>query len=123
MIQPIGNKILVKPLHQDAVARQLVAAMKSDQRDYVQSLAEQMPEQHGSIVLVQTVPPVCGRVIAVGKPFCEECRQPVSLDVSVGDVVVYHASAGYEVSIDNVEHVILKPADVLLLWRADEGAV
>lgn len=120
MIQPIGNKILVKPLHRDGIARQMIAAMKSDAADFVQKLAEEIaPSDPGKIVLVKTEPPVCGTVIALGEPFCEECRRPVSLDVHPGDVVVYHKTAGFEIGIDGVSHVLMKVNDLLLIWRPD----
>ena len=120
MIQPIGNKILVKPLHRDGIARQMIAAMKSDAADFVHKLAEEIaPSDPGKIILVQTEPPICGTVIALGKPFCEECKRPVTLDVAVGDVVVYHKTAGFEIGVDGVSHVLLKPHDLLLIWRPD----
>lgn len=120
MIQPIGNKILVKPLHRDGIARQMISAMKSDAADFVQKLAEEIaPSDPGKIVLVKTEPPVCGTVMALGKPFCEDCKRPITLDVAVGDVVVYHKTAGFEIGIDGVSHVLLKPVDLLLIWRPE----
>lgn len=120
-ITPIGNKILVLPIHRDAVDRQLIAAMRSENAgDFVQKLAEEIaPIDPGKIVLVKTEPPVCGRVVALGKPFCEECKRAISVDISVGDVVVYHKMSGMEIGIDDVAHVMLKPHDVLLIWRPD----
>lgn len=120
MIQPVGNKILVKPLHRDGIARQMIAAMKSDAADFVQKFAEEIsPSDPGKIILVKTEPPVCGTVMALGKPFCEDCKRPITLDVAVGDVVVYHKTAGFEIGIDGVSHVLLKPVDLLLIWRPE----
>lgn len=121
MITPVGNKILVEPIHRDKLARQMIASMRSETAgDLVQKLAEEIaPMQPGRIVNVTTEPPICGRVVAIGRPICEECRRPIALDLSVDDVVVYHREAGYEIKIDGVEHVFLKPHDVLLIWRPD----
>lgn len=120
-ITPIGNKILVLPMHRDTVDRQLIAAMRSENAgDFVHKLAEEIaPSDPGKLILVKTEPPVCGRVVAIGKPFCEDCRQPVSIDVLAGDVVVYRSVSGLEIKIDDVDHVMLRPHDVLLIWRPD----
>lgn len=129
MIQPIGNKILVKPMIQDSVARQMMAAMRSEgQPAYVQGLANEIEAQHakrgqtGAIVVVETVTPTTGEVIAVGEPFCTECRAPVRSQVTPGDVVVFAKTAGYEISIDRVPHILMTQRDVLLIWRPEQGA-
>ncbi len=118
MLRPIGNKILVKPLYQDAVDRQMIAAMRSHDAEFVRKLAEEISPSKG-LVLVKTTPPVTGTVIAIGRPFCEACQSPISLDIAAGDVVVYHPTAGMEIAIDGVAHVMMQPHDVLVQWRPD----
>ena len=103
------------------VTPRMIAAMRSESAsDLVHRLANELePEGPGKIINVTTEPPICGTVVAMGRPICDECRQPVSIDVSVGDVVVYHKMSGLEIEIDREAHVMLKPHDVLLIWRPD----
>lgn len=120
MIQPIGNRLLVKPLQQDAAARQLIAAMRSDgQEQWIRDIAKAMDPTEGQIALVTTVPPVSGRVIAVGRPFCTTCREGVESQVHVDDVVVFPKTAGMEIEIDGAAHLMMRPDDILLIWRPE----
>lgn len=118
MIQPIGNRLLVRPLNQDAVARQLLAAMRSEgQEQWMRDMAKALEPEPGKIALVSTVPPVSGRVIAVGRPFCTSCRDGIESQVRVDDVVVFPKTAGMEIEIDGAAHLMMRPDDILLIWR------
>jgi len=69
----------------------------------------------GGIVLPDTAKekPQRGRVVAVGKGKTLDSGETAKPLVKVGDEVIYEKYAGTEVIIDEVEHVILREANVL----------
>ncbi len=69
----------------------------------------------GGIIIPDTAKekPMEGEVIAVGPGRTLDNGQQVSLDVKVGDRVLFGKYAGTEVKIDGVEHLIMREEDIL----------
>ena len=68
----------------------------------------------GGIIIPDTAQekPMQGEVVAVGKGKRLEDGRLQSLDVKVGDKVIYGKWSGTEVKLGGVEHVILKEEDL-----------
>ena len=90
MLRPVGNKVLVRPLE-----------TKSD----------------SIIELVHDTPPVAGEVVAVGKPRCRECDGDVPAQIEVGQVVLFPATAGMEVTMDGDAFYIVRLEDIEASWQ------
>lgn len=54
--------------------------------------------------------PLAGKVIAVGPGTSE-----VTMEVKVGDVVLYSKYAGTEVNVDNEDYLIMRQNDILAI--------
>ena len=69
----------------------------------------------GGIIIPDTAKekPMEGEVIAVGPGRTLDNGQQVSLDVKVGDRVLFGKYAGTEVKIEGVEHLIMREEDIL----------
>jgi chaperonin GroES len=89
-LQPLGDRILVKPLAKEEVTR-------------------------GGIVLPDTVKekPQEGEVIAVGAGKRSEKGEVIPMDLKVGDIVLYAKYGGTEVKLEGEEYMILRESDVL----------
>ncbi len=89
-LQPLGDRILVKPLAKEEVTR-------------------------GGIVLPDTVKekPQEGEVIAVGSGKRNDKGQVIPMDVVVGDVVLYAKYGGTEIKLEGEEYMILRESDIL----------
>jgi chaperonin GroES len=89
-LQPLGDRILVKPLAKEEVTR-------------------------GGIVLPDTVKekPQEGEVIAVGAGKRSEKGEVIPMDLKVGDIVLYAKYGGTEVKLEGEDYMILRESDVL----------
>jgi chaperonin GroES len=89
-LQPLGDRILVKPTEKEEVTK-------------------------GGIVLPDTAKekPQEGKVLAVGPGRMTEDGKRVEMDVAVGDTVMYAKYGGVEIKVDDEELIILREADVL----------
>jgi chaperonin GroES len=89
-IQPMGDRILVKPLAKEEVTR-------------------------GGIVLPDTVKekPQEGEVIAVGAGKRSEKGELIPMDLKVGDIVLYAKYGGTEIKLEGEEYMIRRESDVL----------
>ncbi len=89
-LQPLGDRILVKPLAKEEVTR-------------------------GGIVLPDTVKekPQEGEVIAVGTGKRSDKGEVIPMDVKVGDVVLYAKYGGTEIKLEGEDYMILRESDVL----------
>ena len=89
-LQPLGDRILVKPLAKEEVSR-------------------------GGIVLPDTVKekPQEGEVIAVGPGARDESGKLVPLELKEGDRVLFGKWSGTEVKLDGVEYLIMKESDIM----------
>jgi len=59
--------------------------------------------------------PQKGRVVAVGQGKMGEDGKRLPLDVKVGDQVIFSKYAGNEIKIDDIEHLFIKEADILVV--------
>ena len=91
-IKPLGDRILIKPLKAEEKTK-------------------------GGIILPDTAKekPQEGKVIAVGKGKTLESGKVESLEVKVGDKVLYGKYSGTEIKIEGEEHLIVKEEDVLAI--------
>ncbi|MCD6221106.1 co-chaperone GroES [bacterium] len=89
-IRPLGDRIVVEPLEAEEKTK-------------------------GGIILPDTAKekPQEGKVVAVGKGKVGEDGKPVSMEVKVGDKVLYGKYSGTEITIDDKEYIILKEEDIL----------
>ncbi len=93
-IQPLGDRILIKPL-------------------------EAEDKTKGGILLPDTAKekPQEGKVVAVGKGKTLESGKLESLEVKVGDIVLYGKYSGTEITKDGVEYLFVKEDDVLAVIK------
>jgi len=89
-LQPLADRILVKPLAKEEVTR-------------------------GGIVLPDTVKekPQEGEVVAVGTGKRTDKGEVIAMDVKVGDIVLYAKYGGTEVKLEGEDYMILRESDVL----------
>lgn len=89
-IKPLGDRLLVKPLEGEEVTP-------------------------GGIVLPETAKekPQKGEVLAVGPGARDEEGKRISMDVSVGNKILFAKYAGTEIKVDNDKLLILRESDVL----------
>ena len=89
-LQPLGDRILVKPIPREEVTK-------------------------GGIVLPDTAKekPQEGKVLAVGPGKMTDDGKRILLDVKVGDTVIYAKYGGTEIKEDDEELIILRESDIL----------
>lgn len=93
-IQPLGDRIVVRPIRKEEVTK-------------------------GGIVLPDTAKekPQEGEVIAVGPGKLTDDGKRLEMEVKEGDKVVYAKYAGTEIKIDEEELLILRESDILAKIR------
>jgi chaperonin GroES len=91
-INPIRDRILIKPLDAETVTKSGIV------------IPDNVQEQH-----------LQGRVLAVGTGKVTEEGQVVPLIVKEGDTVMYSQYVGHKVKINNEEHTILKEDEVMAI--------
>ena len=93
-IQPLGDRILIKPLEAEGKTK-------------------------GGIILPDTAKekPQEGEVVAVGKGKLLENGKLRSLEVKVGDKILYAKYSGTEIDLDDGEHLIVREEDVLAVIK------
>jgi len=89
-LQPLGDRIVVKPIEQEEVTR-------------------------GGIVLPDTAKekPQEGEIIAVGPGKLTEDGNRLPLDVKVGDRVIFARYAGTEVKLNDEKLLIMHESDIM----------
>jgi chaperonin GroES len=89
-IQPLGERVLVKPMAREEVSR-------------------------GGIVLPDTVKekPQEGEVLAVGGGKRSDKGEYIPMEVKVGDIVIYAKYGGTEIKLDGEDLIILRESDIL----------
>ena len=89
-IQPLADRIVVKPIERKEVTK-------------------------GGIVLPDTVKerPMEGKVLAVGPGRLSEDGKRIAMEIQVGDIVMYTKYGGTEIKIDDEELMILRESDIL----------
>ena len=89
-LKPLGNRVVVEPIEQEEVTA-------------------------GGIVLPETAKekPQKGNVLSVGPGERDDKGKYISLDVEVGDVVLFAKYSGTEIKIDGKKLLILRESDIL----------
>ena len=89
-IQPLGDRVLVKPL-------------------------EQKEQKRGGIIIPDTAKekPQEGQVVATGKGKTTEDGKVLPMDVKAGDKILYGKYSGSELKLDEQEYLIMHQDDVL----------
>ncbi len=77
---------------------------------------EEMEVKKGGIIIPDTAKerPMQGEVIEVGPGRVEDGKK-VPMEVKKGDKVLYGKYSGTEVTIDNVEYLIMRESDILAI--------
>ena len=89
-LQPLGDRIVVKAVEQETQTKSGI---------YIPDSAKERPQE--------------GSVIAVGPGRLNDDGTRLTMDVAVGDVVIYSKFAGTEFEDDGEEYLIMKETDVL----------
>lgn len=91
-LKPIGDRLIIEPLEQEALTP-------------------------SGIMLPETAKekPMRGKVLAVGPGERKEDGSRFTMDVSIGDTLLYAKYAGTDIKIENKKYLILKETDVLAI--------
>ncbi|MFA4947264.1 MAG: co-chaperone GroES [Candidatus Krumholzibacteriia bacterium] len=93
-ITPLGDRVMVKPL------------------------VDLKEVKKGGIIIPDTAKekPMEGEVIAIGKGRVNETTgERIAPEVKKGDKVLYGKYSGTEITVDHVEYLILREADILAI--------
>jgi chaperonin GroES len=88
-----------RPLHDRVVLRRIEAEAKSSGGIIIPDTAKEKPQQ--------------GEVVSVGPGGRDDTGKLISIDVKVGDRVLFGKWSGTEVKIDNQEYLIMKESDIM----------
>jgi chaperonin GroES len=91
-LKPLGDRLVVEPLEQQ---EQTASGI------FLPETAKEKPQE--------------GKVIAAGPGARKESGERISMDVSVGDTVLYAKYSGTNVKLNGKEYLILKESDVLAI--------
>ena len=89
----------IRPLHDRVIVKRLEEERTSPGGIVIPDSAAEKPSQ--------------GKVIAIGKGKILEDGSVRALDVKVGDKILYGKYSGTEVTIENVQMLILRETDIL----------
>ena len=89
-IKPLSDRVVIKP-------------------------AEPDEKVQGGIIIPDTAKekPQKGKIVAVGPGKASETGEIISMEVKVGDRVLYGKYSGTEVTIDKEEYLIVRESDIL----------
>ena len=89
-LEPLADRLVVRPIEREEVTK-------------------------GGIVLPDTAKekPQEGEVLAVGPGRLSEDGKRITMDIKVGDIVVYSKYGGTEYKIEEEEVIILRESDIL----------
>ena len=93
-LQPLADRVVIKHIEREEVTK-------------------------GGIVLPNTVKERHqeGKVLAVGPGRLSDDGNRITMDVKVGDIVVYTKYGGTEIKIDDEELIILRESDILAIKK------
>ena len=91
-IRPLADYLMIEPLEQETTLPSGII---------LPDTAKEKPQK--------------GRIIATGKGKKNEKGEIVSLEVKVGDVVMYKKWGGTEVKLDGKEYLLVREEDVLAI--------
>ena len=94
-IRPLADYLMIEPLEQETTLPSGII---------LPDTAKEKPQK--------------GRIIATGKGKKNEKGEIVSLEVKVGDVVMYKKWGGTEVKLDGKEYLLVREEDVLAIVEA-----
>ena len=94
-IRPLADYLMIEPLEQETTLPSGII---------LPDTAKEKPQK--------------GKVIATGNGKKNEKGEMVSLEVKVGDVVMYKKWGGTEVKLDGKEYLLVKEEDVLAIVEA-----
>lgn len=89
-IQPLGDRVIVKPLEQKEVKKSGII---------IPETAKEKPQE--------------GEIVAVGKGRTTEDGKLVPMEVKTGDKILYGKYSGTEVKINDEEYLIMREEDIL----------
>ena len=89
-IQPLGDRVLVKPLEEEEVAKGGII---------IPDTAKEKPQQ--------------GKVVAVGTGKLDDDGKKIPFNVKKGDRILMPKYGGTEIKIDDKEYQILREDDIL----------
>ncbi|PJA29572.1 MAG: co-chaperone GroES [candidate division Zixibacteria bacterium CG_4_9_14_3_um_filter_46_8] len=91
-VKPLADRVLIKPLEEKEVKK-------------------------GSIIIPDTAKekPQEGKIIAVGPGRVSDEGKTVPMEVKAGDKVLYGKYSGTEVTVDDVEYLIMRESDILAI--------
>jgi chaperonin GroES len=91
-LKPLGSRVVIEPMEQEEVTS-------------------------GGIVLPETAKekPQKGTILASGPGDRDDDGKRISMDVKVGDVVLYAKYAGTEIKVEGKKLLILKESDILAI--------
>jgi len=89
-IQPLGDRVVVKPLSREAVTKSGIV---------LPDTAKEKPQE--------------GEILAVGPGKVLDNGKRTTLEVQVGQRVLFAKYAGTEVKMDSEEYLILRESDIL----------
>ncbi|MBN1666712.1 MAG: co-chaperone GroES [Anaerolineales bacterium] len=91
-LKPLGDRLIVEPIEQEEMTA-------------------------GGIVLPDTAKekPQKGKVIAAGPGARNDAGERVTMDVAVGDVVLFAKYAGTEIKLDGKKVLVLRESDILAI--------
>jgi len=89
-LQPLADRVVIRPSEREEMTK-------------------------GGIVLPDTVKekPQEGEVVAVGQGRVSDDGKRISMDVKVGDTVIYAKYGGTEIKVEGEDMVILRESDIL----------
>lgn len=90
MLQPINDRVLVKPIANNTVTRSGIV---------IPDAAQEKPNR--------------GKVVKVGRGHVFENGKVVPLDVKENDIVLYGRHSGQQIKIDSEDYVVLSEDDIL----------
>ena len=74
-------------------------------------------KKQGGIIIPDTAKekPQEGEIVAVGPGKVSDTGEKIKMEVKVGDRVLYGKYSGTEVTVDNVEYLIMRESDILAI--------
>jgi chaperonin GroES len=88
-----------RPLHDRVVIERIDAEAKTAGGIIIPDTAKEKPQE--------------GRVVAIGPGGRDESGKLITIDVRVGDRILFGKWSGTEVKIDGVEYLIMKESDIM----------
>ncbi len=89
-LEPLNDRIVITPLHQEQVLASGIVIPDS---------AKEKPQQ--------------GEVVAVGPGRRDDDGARVPMDVTIGDRILYKKYTGQEIQIDNTDLIVLEEREIL----------